>query len=69
MEHGIGGCNCDPDIPVHRVDDILELGMNITGVARIAQSSHDLCPGRALGAQEQHVEGGQDGDRGEERVP
>ena len=35
----------------------------------VTQSSDDLLPGDAGGAEEQHVEGGQDGDRGEQGVP
>ena len=35
-EEGIRGGHGDPDVPVHGVDDGLELGVDLGGVARVA---------------------------------
>ena len=36
VEERVGGGDCDPDVGVHALDDRLELGVDIRGVARVA---------------------------------
>lgn len=35
-EEGIGGLDGDPDVAVHRVDDVAELGVHLRRVTRVA---------------------------------